>query len=199
MPSRPSGFDFVETQGGGHQRGRGAAASSSASRPAGGTAPSRCRCGRRATPVSCSTNNRPATRYRTSRPSACRCPTPPPPRRRAAELMAPVAYRRTYATEQALRRGRRTRWHRDLLGHATRRRCRLGDEFENGLDAVPTPVRGIDHVNLAQPWQTFDDAVLFLTSVFGLSADAPTEVAGSQRPGAQPGRCGRPTARCGCR
>ena len=37
---------------------------------------------------------------------------------------------------------------------------------------------GIDHVNLAQPWQTFDDAVLFLTSVFGLSADVPTEVPG---------------------
>jgi 4-hydroxyphenylpyruvate dioxygenase len=28
------------------------------------------------------------------------------------------------------------------------------------------------------PWQTSDEAVLFLTSVFGLAADAPTEVAG---------------------
>ena len=52
------------------------------------------------------------------------------------------------------------------------------DEFENGLEAASTPVRAIDHVNLSQPWQTFDDAVLFLTSVFGLSADTPTEVPG---------------------
>jgi 4-hydroxyphenylpyruvate dioxygenase len=36
----------------------------------------------------------------------------------------------------------------------------------------------IDHVNLTQPWQTADDAVLFLTSVFGLSAGAPAEVPG---------------------
>jgi 4-hydroxyphenylpyruvate dioxygenase len=43
---------------------------------------------------------------------------------------------------------------------------------------APTPVRTIDHVNLSQPWQTFDDAVLFFTSVFGLSADVPTEVPG---------------------
>ena len=48
-------------------------------------------------------------------------------------------------------------------------------------------MRAIDHVNLAQPWQTADEAVLFLTSVFGLSADAPTEVAGTHRAGAQPG------------
>ena len=52
------------------------------------------------------------------------------------------------------------------------------DEFENGLEAASTSVRAIDHVNLSQPWQTFDDAVLFLTSVFGLSADTPTEVPG---------------------
>ncbi len=52
------------------------------------------------------------------------------------------------------------------------------DEFENGLDTAPTQVRGIDHVNLAQPWQTFDDAVLFFTSVFGFSADTPAEVPG---------------------
>ena len=105
--------------------------------------------------------------------------------RRAAELMAPAAYRRTYAAEQALRRGRRTRRHRDVLGPTELpgmgRRIR-----ERAADAAPTPVRGIDHVNLAQPWQTFDDAVLFFTSVFGFSADAPAEVPGPERPGAQP-------------
>jgi 3-dehydroshikimate dehydratase len=94
--------------------------------------------------------------------------------RRAAELMAPVAYRRTYATEQALGAavapdGTEMFWVTEPA---------WVDEFENGLPATPTPVRAIDHVNLSQPWQTLDDAVLFLTSVFGLSADTPTEVPG---------------------
>jgi 4-hydroxyphenylpyruvate dioxygenase len=94
--------------------------------------------------------------------------------RRAAELMAPVAYRRTYATEQALGAavapdGTEMYWVTEPA---------WVDEFENGLQAAPTPVRGIDHVNLTQPWQTLDDAVLFFTSVFGLSADVPTEVPG---------------------
>ena len=39
-------------------------------------------------------------------------------------------------------------------------------------------MRGIDHVNLAVPWQRADEAVLFMTSVFGLCADSPIEVAG---------------------
>ena len=98
--------------------------------------------------------------------------------RRAAELMAPVGLPPDLRRRAGPRRGRRPRRHRDVLGH---RPARLGgwvDEFENGLPAAPTPVRGIDHVNLAQPWQTFDDAVLFFTSVFGLSADAPAEVPG---------------------
>jgi 4-hydroxyphenylpyruvate dioxygenase len=94
--------------------------------------------------------------------------------RRAAELMAPVAYRRTYASEQALGAavapdGTEMYWVTQPA---------WVDEFENGLPASPTPIRGIDHVNLSQPWQTFDDAVLFFTSVFGLSADVPTEVPG---------------------
>ena len=81
----------------------------------------------------------------------------------------------------AARWRRRARRHRVLLGHCTARWIRAAwvDEFENGLPAAPGPsVRNIDHVNLAMPWQTADEAVLFLTSVFGLSADAPTEVAG---------------------
>ena len=94
--------------------------------------------------------------------------------RRAAELMAQAAYRRTYAAEQALRAavapdGTEMYWAADST---------WVDEFENGLDTAPTQVRGIDHVNLAQPWQTFDDAVLFFTSVFGFSADTPAEVPG---------------------
>lgn len=94
--------------------------------------------------------------------------------RRATELMVPAAYRRTYASEQALGAavapdGTEMYW------AAT---SAWVDEFCNGLDVAPTTVRGIDHVNLAQPWQTFDDAVLFFTSVLGLSADTPAEVPG---------------------
>ncbi|HKH53637.1 MAG TPA: VOC family protein, partial [Mycobacterium sp.] len=94
--------------------------------------------------------------------------------RRAAELMAPVAYRRTYAAEQVLGAavapdGTEMYWVTEPA---------WVDEFENGLPQESTPVRGIDHVNLSQPWQTLDDAVLFLTSVLGLSADVPTEVPG---------------------
>lgn len=94
--------------------------------------------------------------------------------RRAAELMAPLAYRRTYASEQILGAavapdGTEMFWVTEPA---------WVEEFENGLPTAPTPVRTIDHVNLSQPWQTLDDAVLFFTSVFGLSADVPTEVPG---------------------
>jgi 4-hydroxyphenylpyruvate dioxygenase len=99
---------------------------------------------------------------------------------RARELMAPAAYRRTYAAEQSLGAavapdGTEFYWVGAPVG---------GDapvwvgEFENGRPAEPTAVRGIDHVNLSQPWQTSEDAKLFLTSVFGLSADTPAEVPG---------------------
>jgi 4-hydroxyphenylpyruvate dioxygenase len=100
--------------------------------------------------------------------------------RRAAELMAPVAYRRTYAAEQALGTavapdGTEFFWVTEPTGGVP---PAWVDEFENGRAETPTTMRGIDHVNLSQPWQTADDAVLFLTSVFGLSAETPTEVPG---------------------
>ena len=99
--------------------------------------------------------------------------------RRAADLMAPCAYRRTYATEQELSGvvapdGTELYWVTAAGGQAPG----WVTEFDNGMPAVESPVRGIDHVNLLQPWQTADEAVLFLTSVFGLAADAPAEVAG---------------------
>jgi len=51
-------------------------------------------------------------------------------------------------------------------------------EFDVGVDLLTTPVRAIDQINLSQPWQTAEDAVLFLTSVFGVTAEAPAEVPG---------------------
>jgi len=58
----------------------------------------------------------------------------------------------------------------------------MAREFEHGVTkpggsgAVP-PAR-IDHVNLVQRWQEFDEAVLFYTSVLGLDASVAVEVAG---------------------
>jgi len=100
--------------------------------------------------------------------------------RRAADLMAPPAYRRTYASEQELSGavapdGTELYW---VTAPPNGLPPAWTNEFENGRPATESPVRVIDHVNLLQPWQTADEAVLFLTSVFGLSADAPTEVAG---------------------
>jgi len=94
--------------------------------------------------------------------------------RRAAELMAPVAYRRTYAAEQPFGAavapdGTEMFWSSEPAWVA---------EFERGVPQGPSPVAAIDHVNLTQPWQTAEDAVLFLTSVFGLSAGDPAEVPG---------------------
>ncbi|MDT5148602.1 MAG: 4-hydroxyphenylpyruvate dioxygenase [Mycobacterium sp.] len=101
--------------------------------------------------------------------------------RRATDLMAPATYRRTYAAEQPLGGaiapdGTEFFW---VTAPPAGAPPAWVDEFENGLPpASGTPVRSIDHVNLAVPWQTADEAVLFLTSVFGLDADAPIEVAG---------------------
>lgn len=39
-------------------------------------------------------------------------------------------------------------------------------------------ITGVDHVNLAQPWQHYDEAVLFLTSLLDLRAQPAQEVAG---------------------
>ena len=100
--------------------------------------------------------------------------------RRASDLMAPPAYRRTYASEQELSGaiapdGTELYW---VTSPPNGLPPAWTGEFENGRAAAPSLVRVIDHVNLLQPWQTADEAVLFLASVFGLSADAPTEVAG---------------------
>jgi len=98
---------------------------------------------------------------------------------RAADLMAPNAYRRTYASEQELQGvvapdGTEMYWVTATQGQAPG----WVAEFHDGMVPVESPVRGIDHVNLLQPWQQADEAVLFLTSVFGLEADAPAEVPG---------------------
>ena len=53
-------------------------------------------------------------------------------------------------------------------------------EFEDAgpaASAVPSgPILGIDHINIAQPWQCFDESVLFYSSVLNLKARPGTEV-----------------------
>jgi 4-hydroxyphenylpyruvate dioxygenase len=100
--------------------------------------------------------------------------------RRAEDLMATPAYRRTYASEQPM--GGAIAPDGSEIFWATAPPTGLPpawvDEFENGMPVDgTTPVRAIDHVNFTQPWQTADEAVLFLKSILGLSADAATEVA----------------------
>jgi 3-dehydroshikimate dehydratase len=103
---------------------------------------------------------------------------------RAKALQAPPVYRRTYAGEVALQAVRAPDGTEIFLCPSP------GDgvepewtaEFEHG---VTTPERSggvpparIDHVNLVQRWQEFDEAVLFYTSVLGLDASVAVEVAG---------------------
>jgi len=100
--------------------------------------------------------------------------------RRASDLMATPVYRRTYASEQQLEGavapdGTEFYW---VTAPPNGLPPAWTNEFENGRPATESPVRVVDHVNLLQPWQTAEEAVLFLTSVFGLSADAPAEVPG---------------------
>ena len=49
-------------------------------------------------------------------------------------------------------------------------------EFEGGREPGSAVLTGIDHVNLAEPWQCFDEAVLFYSSVLGLRVDVSQEV-----------------------
>uniref|UniRef100_UPI003D8BF3AF bifunctional sugar phosphate isomerase/epimerase/4-hydroxyphenylpyruvate dioxygenase family protein n=1 Tax=Gordonia sp. B7-2 TaxID=3420932 RepID=UPI003D8BF3AF len=98
---------------------------------------------------------------------------------RAAGLMAPTAYRRTYASEQSFGAtrapdGTEFFW----VDQPPTGVPSWVDEFRDGRTEMPGEVTSIDHVNLTQTWQTAQDTTLFLSSVFGLSADAPTEVPG---------------------
>jgi 4-hydroxyphenylpyruvate dioxygenase len=103
---------------------------------------------------------------------------------RAKALQAAPVYRRTYAGEVALEAVRAPDGTEIFLCPSP------GDglepewtaEFEHGESGpggsgAGQPAR-IDHVNLVQRWQEFDEAVLFYTSVLGLDASVAVEVAG---------------------
>ncbi|MBN9177247.1 MAG: sugar phosphate isomerase/epimerase and 4-hydroxyphenylpyruvate domain-containing protein [Microbacterium sp.] len=97
--------------------------------------------------------------------------------RRLAQLGAPRAWRRTYASEERLDAavapgGTEVFW---------TQASDAGDpawtaEFEHGEQLRPPVVRGVDHVSMTQPWQEIDETVLFYTAAFGLRAESATEV-----------------------
>lgn len=94
---------------------------------------------------------------------------------RAGRLLAPSVPRRTYAGEVRLHGIAAPDGTEIFLGHDG---GWIG-EFEGGGEASADPlVTAVDHVNLVQPWQSFDEAVLFYGSVLGLEPQPVNEVAG---------------------
>ena len=94
---------------------------------------------------------------------------------RAALLMAPPVHRRTLAGEERLRAFVAPDGTEVYLSRGTD----WVAEFEGGVPpSGESLVTGVDHVNLVQPWQHADEAVLFYSSVFGLAPQPSQEVAG---------------------
>ncbi len=96
---------------------------------------------------------------------------------RARALQASTVYRRTLANEQELPAFRAPDGTEVFLGPvASSTDASWVPEFEGGHERAGALLTGIDHVNLAVPWECFDEAVLFYTSLLGLSAGASQEV-----------------------
>ena len=96
---------------------------------------------------------------------------------RARALRAPAVYRRTLANEQELPAFRAPDGTEVFLGPpASSADAAWVPEFEGGQDGAAALLTGIDHVNLAAPWQCFDEAVLFYSSLLGLAAETSQEV-----------------------
>lgn len=97
---------------------------------------------------------------------------------RAEALLAPKVYRRTYESEFPLQAvcapdGTEIFFSVETSGQEPP----WSDEFEGGSRPGREPVRRIDHINLAQPWEDFDEAVLFYASLLQLKPETRTNVA----------------------
>lgn len=99
---------------------------------------------------------------------------------RAERLLAPRVHRRTYAGEERLAAFSAPDGTEVFLGQVPDGPdATWTDEFHLGTSATgPELVTHVDHINLVQPWQHYDEAVLFYSSVLGLEPQAPLEVAG---------------------
>lgn len=99
---------------------------------------------------------------------------------RASLLLAPVVHRRTYAGEQPFHAFSAPDGTAIFLGDRTAGvDHRWVEEFDGGGSPSSAPlITRVDHVNLAQPWEHFDEAILFYGSVLALRPQAAQEVAG---------------------
>jgi 4-hydroxyphenylpyruvate dioxygenase len=114
---------------------------------------------------------------------------------RARLLQYPVAWRSNRADEMVLRGvtapdgselfvapvpedGREPRWTSEF--GSTDRTAPDSETGASTSSADAPLILGVDHVNLAQPWQWFDEGVLFYRALFGLHAQANNEVASPQ-------------------
>ncbi|MEI5673115.1 MULTISPECIES: bifunctional sugar phosphate isomerase/epimerase/4-hydroxyphenylpyruvate dioxygenase family protein [unclassified Nocardioides] len=97
---------------------------------------------------------------------------------RARLLQAPPVFRRTLAGELDLAAFRAPDGTEVFLAGPADGDAAWVREFEDGEPPADVPLlTGVDHVNLAQPWQRFDEAVLFYSSVLALDAGAGQDVA----------------------
>jgi 4-hydroxyphenylpyruvate dioxygenase len=97
---------------------------------------------------------------------------------RARDLEAPSVFRRTLAREQELPAFRAPDGTEVFLSGVAAGDASWVEEFEDGEEVGPAPlITGIDHVNLAHRWQSYDESVLFWSSVLALASDAGQDVA----------------------
>ena len=97
---------------------------------------------------------------------------------RARRLKAPAVFRRTHANEQELSAFRAPDGTEVFLADVAGDDADWVPEFEGGQrPGDDLFLTGIDHVNLAHPWQNFDEAVLFYSGVLSLRSGSSQDVA----------------------
>ncbi|NUU15778.1 sugar phosphate isomerase/epimerase and 4-hydroxyphenylpyruvate domain-containing protein [Cellulomonas humilata] len=104
-------------------------------------------------------------------------PDPEASVRRARLLGAPSVFRRTRAGEQDLVAFRAPEGTEIFFAEPSLAEPTWVPEFDGGEEPGGAPALTIDHVNLAHPWQTFEESVLFHTSVLALRSQGTQEVA----------------------
>lgn len=97
--------------------------------------------------------------------------------RRAEDLFAPDVPRQEGAGEEPLVGVRTPDGSEVFFGADGGGEPRWVGEFGRPSDPDAGLIERVDHINLAQPWQHFDAAVLFFLSVLDLHAEASVEVA----------------------
>ena len=105
-------------------------------------------------------------------------PDPVASAERARRLEAPAVFRRTHANEEHLAAFQAPDGTEVFLAGQAEQDASWVAEFEGGDDvAADLHLIAIDHVNLAHPWQDFDEAVLFYSSVLALQGAGSQDVA----------------------